>query len=368
MTLAETLRLLSTLPTLCRTPVAISAMPAIREASTTSLRGAFSRAASISLDSVTSLLIPKGADDLAVLVAQGASCWLQGPGDAPVGPDFLLQLAEEALAGAHDPLLVLEGGLRMALREEIEVGLAHDLGLALPVEIADERGADREEARVPVLEIDVVGDMGEEAAHQGPLERRRVRGAEPDSRGGRGRHGQTRATSGWKGPACPTTRRIGEGQFQREARGAGPGPSLSTLSEPCISFTAGALECRPKPWPCGRVVNPWPKMRVRFSRGMPMPLSWTTNWTVPGVPGLDPHRDLPVLGAPLVEGVLGVANQVDEDLVDLAALGVVDRRHGLEVAHQADIVARPGRRRSSGGESSIRTQASSGSTIPTIVA
>ena len=58
MTAADTFRLLRTLPTLWRTPVATSAIPAIREASIDSFL-AFSRASSIRRASVMSTLIPK---------------------------------------------------------------------------------------------------------------------------------------------------------------------------------------------------------------------------------------------------------------------------------------------------------------------
>lgn len=55
-----------------------------------------------------------------------------------------------------------------------------------------------------------------------------------------------------------------------------PGPSLCARSEPPSSPATRAPLCRPKPWPFLRVVKPWAKMRVRFSGGMPTPLSATT--------------------------------------------------------------------------------------------
>ena len=54
-----------------------------------------------------------------------------------------------------------------------------------------------------------------------------------------------------------------------------PGPSLKAASEPPHSLAARAPLCRPKPWPCRRVVKPWAKILVRFSGAMPTPLSMT---------------------------------------------------------------------------------------------
>jgi len=63
-------------------------------------------------------------------------------------------------------------------------------------------------------------------------------------------------------------------KLQNERRApAGGGPSLCPVSLPPISCAASALECRPNPWPSFRVVKPWEKIRVRFSGGMPTPLS-----------------------------------------------------------------------------------------------
>src|SRR6185312_3501112 len=67
-----------------------------------------------------------------------------------------------------------------------------------------------------------------------------------------------------------------------------PWPSLWAVSEPPSSLIARALLWRPKPWPLRRVVKPWPKMRVRFSAGMPTPLSmtWIFTWSPPLRPSL----------------------------------------------------------------------------------
>ena len=49
------------------------------------------------------------------------------------------------------------------------------------------------------------------------------------------------------------------------------------------TLAAFAAECSPKPWPFARVVKPWRKIRVRFSGGIPTPLSCTMKSTRPGV-------------------------------------------------------------------------------------
>ena len=59
-----------------------------------------------------------------------------------------------------------------------------------------------------------------------------------------------------------------------------PGPSLWASRAPPISRAPRAELWRPKPWPVLRVVKPWEKMRVRFSGGMPTPLSMTETRTV----------------------------------------------------------------------------------------
>src|SRR5206468_1599606 len=54
-----------------------------------------------------------------------------------------------------------------------------------------------------------------------------------------------------------------------------PQPSLCARSDPPISLAARAALWRPKPCPLGLVVNPCSKTRLRFSGGMPTPLSLT---------------------------------------------------------------------------------------------
>src|SRR5258708_3757566 len=63
-------------------------------------------------------------------------------------------------------------------------------------------------------------------------------------------------------------------------------PSLWTERAPPNSLAARAPLCKPKPWPLRRVVKPCAKMRVRFSGGMPTPLSFTSThtWFEPDAP------------------------------------------------------------------------------------
>ena len=58
-----------------------------------------------------------------------------------------------------------------------------------------------------------------------------------------------------------------------------PEPPLCAVNDPPSSRAAMAPLCNPKPWPSFRVVKPWLKIRVRFSGGIPAPLSATTNRT-----------------------------------------------------------------------------------------
>src|ERR1022692_1707022 len=62
-----------------------------------------------------------------------------------------------------------------------------------------------------------------------------------------------------------------------------PVPSLCTVNAPPISLAASAPLCRPNPCPSFLVVKPWAKMRVRFSVGIPMPLSATDTLTRPSL-------------------------------------------------------------------------------------
>ena len=70
-----------------------------------------------------------------------------------------------------------------------------------------------------------------------------------------------------------------------------------------------------------RVVKPWLKMRVRFSGGIPTPLSATEILSVPS-PLAHPHRQPFVRPPGFVAGVFGIAQQVDQDLQDLVLFDV----------------------------------------------
>ena len=115
----------------------------------------------------------KGADDVARLVTERD---LAGgyPSHVAIGPGFLLDFADDAFAGADDALLILEGRARVGLVEEIEVGLADDVGRGGNSEGAGERGADGEKTRIEVLEIDAVGDIFQKRRDQRAVEQRVV--------------------------------------------------------------------------------------------------------------------------------------------------------------------------------------------------
>ncbi len=91
-----------------------------------------------------------------------------------VGPGFLLEFSDNAFAGADDALFILKGGPGMGVGEEVEVGLADDFVGAAAAEIARMRGAEGEEARVAVLEVNEVGDVLEEDGEEGMVELRAV--------------------------------------------------------------------------------------------------------------------------------------------------------------------------------------------------
>ena len=88
-----------------------------------------------------------------------------------------------------------------------------------------------------------------------------------------------------------------------------------------------------------------------------------------GVAGarLQAKREHLVAGATLVQRILGVADQVDEDLQHLAPF----RQHGrdrFELAHDAHLMARQGGDVQAQGISPSASPASIDSTIPAIVA
>ena len=104
---AAILMLFNTLPTLCRTLVATSAMPGQAGDSNQFLVGALQLGLGL-LDSGYVLGNAEGADDFAGQVAQ-RHLGGQRPGLAAVFGEFAFDFADHGSAGAHDFLLVLEG-------------------------------------------------------------------------------------------------------------------------------------------------------------------------------------------------------------------------------------------------------------------
>ena len=98
-----------------------------------------------------------------------------------------------------------------------------------------------------------------------------------------------------------------------------PGPSLYAVRLPSICCAALAQLCRPKPWPVFLVVNPWLKIFGRFSGAMPAPLSRTSMRTPPSTLPID-TVELPIRPHRFLERVLGVRDQVHENLHDLVPI------------------------------------------------
>jgi hypothetical protein len=129
------------------------------------------------------------------------------------------------------------------------------------------------------------------------------------------------------------------GQFQGK-RGAAAG-AVALHGERAAEFLGGERAAvQAEAVAVLRVVNPWLKIRVRFSAGMPTPLSMTAILTrrsslvVRTVICLSVRPDSS-------HAILGVAHEVDEDLHDLVLVGGDDRA-GLVVADRLDVV--PGER------------------------
>ena len=102
----------------------------------------------------------EGADDPALRIAQ-RHLGRRDPGVRAIRPGLPLLQVNHRLAGLHDALFILERLQGVLVGEQIEIGLPHHGG-DRPAIAAGFGRADRDEARLAVLEIDVV----RQALHQ----------------------------------------------------------------------------------------------------------------------------------------------------------------------------------------------------------
>ena len=137
----------------------------------------------------------EGADDGALFVAERHFAG-EHPGDVAVGPRFLFEFADDGDAGVDDGFLVLPRRLRVGVIEEIEIGLADEFVGAGKSMVFEHGGADGDEARIAVLEIDVVGNVFQEGGDEGAIERAVARRFKGRGGGGGGVH-WAKAQSAW---------------------------------------------------------------------------------------------------------------------------------------------------------------------------
>ena len=97
-----------------------------------------------------------GADDLAGVVPK-RDLGGRGPGDAAIGQVLALEFADDRFAGLHNVLLVGEGLLGVLAEEEVEIGLAEDLGVIRDIVKLLEGLVDQKEPPLAILEIDTIG-------------------------------------------------------------------------------------------------------------------------------------------------------------------------------------------------------------------
>ena len=90
----------------------------------------------------------------------------QNPGFSPPGRRLLLDITQDRLPGVDDLLLIAQGLVRMILPKEVVVALADDLLGTLKAVPLRHRLVDQGELRVPILEIDVEGNVINEQPHE----------------------------------------------------------------------------------------------------------------------------------------------------------------------------------------------------------